>query len=84
MPDRYGGQLTKSFSRGQVLAQMCGIGLGIAVLPRPVGDQIGTIRRLELSEEPPHREMWMGYHRDLRRLHRLRAFVDIVIKHLAN
>jgi DNA-binding transcriptional LysR family regulator len=67
-----------------VQAQMCGIGLGIAVLPRPVGDQIGTIRRLELSEEPPHREMWMGYHRDLRRLHRLRAFVDIVIKHLAN
>jgi hypothetical protein len=26
----------------------------------------------------------MGYHRDLRRLHRLRAFVDIVVKHLDN
>lgn len=67
-----------------VQAQICGSGLGIAVLPRPVGDQIGTIRRLDLGEDPPQREIWMGYHRDLRRLHRLRAFVDLTIKHLAN
>lgn len=67
-----------------VQAQMCGLGLGIAVLPQPVGDQVGTIRRLDLGEDPPHREIWMGYHRDLRRLHRLRAFVDLAIKHLAN
>jgi DNA-binding transcriptional LysR family regulator len=66
-----------------VQAQMCGGGLGIAVLPRPVGNQTASLRRLDLSEEPPHREIWMGYHRDLRRLHRLRAFVDLVIKHLA-
>ncbi|HVJ34089.1 MAG TPA: LysR family transcriptional regulator [Terriglobia bacterium] len=67
-----------------VQAQMCGMGLGIAVLPRPVGDQIIGIRRLDLAEDPPHREIWMGYHRDLRRLHRLRAFVDLAVKHLAN
>ncbi|WP_338805524.1 LysR family transcriptional regulator [Pseudomonas chlororaphis] len=67
-----------------VQAQMCARGLGIAVLPRPVGDQIKAIRRLDLTEDPPHREIWMGYHRDLRRLHRLRAFVDIAIKHLAS
>ncbi|RFU44994.1 LysR family transcriptional regulator [Paraburkholderia sp. DHOC27] len=67
-----------------VQAQMCGQGLGIAVLPRPVGDQISTIRRLELSEDPPRRDIWMGYHRDLRRLHRLRAFVDLVVEHLAD
>lgn len=66
-----------------VQAQMCGKGMGIAVLPRPVGDQLGTIRRLDLGDEPPYRDIWMGYHRDLRRLHRLRAFVDLVIKHLA-
>ena len=65
-----------------VQAQMCGAGLGIAVLPRPVGDQLGSIRRLDLSEAPPHRDIWMGYHRDLRRLHRLRAFVDLALKHL--
>ncbi|CAB3787059.1 LysR family transcriptional regulator [Paraburkholderia fynbosensis] len=67
-----------------VQAQMCGRGLGIAVLPRPVGDQLGTIRRLDLSDEPPSREIWMGYHRDLRRLHRLRAFVELAVKHLAD
>lgn len=67
-----------------VQAQMCGQGLGIAVLPRPVGDQIGSIRRLDLREDPPQREIWMGYHRDLRRLHRLRAFVDLTVQHLAN
>lgn len=66
-----------------VQAQMCGHGVGIAVLPRPVGDQNSTIRRLDLSEEPPYREIWMGYHRDLRRLQRLRAFVDLAIAHLA-
>lgn len=66
-----------------VQAQMCARGLGIAVLPLPVGNQTASIRRLELSEDPPHREIWMGYHRDLRRLHRLRTFVDLVIKRLA-
>ncbi|MBW0448480.1 LysR family transcriptional regulator [Paraburkholderia phenoliruptrix] len=67
-----------------VQAQMCGRGLGIAVLPRPVGDQLPTVRRLDLRDEPPHRDIWMGYHRDLRRLGRLRAFVDLAIKHVAN
>lgn len=67
-----------------VKAQMCSMGMGIAVLPRPLGDQTAGIRRLELHAEPPHREIWMGYHRDLRRLNRLRAFVDLTISHLAN
>lgn len=67
-----------------IKAQMCAMGMGIAVLPRPLGDQINGIRRLELGVEPPHREIWMGYHRDLRRLNRLRAFVDLAVKHLAN
>lgn len=67
-----------------VQAQMCGKGMGIAVLPRPVGDQLATIRRLDLSDEPPGREIWMGYHRDLRRLHRLRAFAQLAVKHLAD
>jgi molybdate transport repressor ModE-like protein len=63
-----------------VQAQMCARGIGIAVLPRPVGDQTAGIRRLDLGEDPPSREIWMGYHRDLRRLQRLRAFVDIATR----
>lgn len=67
-----------------VQAQMCGKGVGIAVLPRPVGDQNSAIRRLDLGDDPPPREIWMGYHRDLRRLQRLRAFVDLAVRHLAD
>jgi DNA-binding transcriptional LysR family regulator len=76
------GMVLRSNNRN-VQAQMCGTGMGIAVLPRPVGDQISRIRRLELGDEPPGRNIWMGYHRDLRRLHRLRAFVDLAVRHLA-
>lgn len=61
-----------------VQAHICGKGVGIAVLPRVVGDQLGSLRRLELPSEPPSREIWLGYHRDLRHLHRLRAFIDTV------
>jgi DNA-binding transcriptional LysR family regulator len=77
------GVVLRSNNRN-VQAQMCGRGVGIAVLPRPVGDQIHNIRRLDLGEDPPQREIWMGYHRDLKRLHRLRAFVDLAVKQLAN
>ena len=65
-----------------VQARMCRQGVGIAVLPRAVGDQIPGIRRLELPKQPPAREVWMGYHRDLRRLQRLRAFISAITDHL--
>jgi DNA-binding transcriptional LysR family regulator len=64
-------------------ALMCARGVGIAVLPRPVGDQIAAVRRVELPHAPPTRDIWMGYHRDNRRLGRLRAFVDLAVEHLA-
>lgn len=67
-----------------VQGRMCKEGVGIAVLPRVVGDQIPGIRRLELQTRPPGRDIWMGYHRDLRRLERLRAFISTVSHHLAN
>lgn len=62
---------------------MCGEGVGIAVLPRPLATKNPRIRRLVLLEDPPHRVISMGYHRDLWRLQRLRAFVDAVVKHVA-
>ncbi len=66
-----------------VQAHLCRKGVGIAVLPRPVGDGIAGLRRLDLDEAPPSREIWMGYHRDLKQLHRLRAFLDLAAKHLS-
>lgn len=65
-----------------VQGRMCRQGVGIAVLPRVVGNQISGIRRLELPTSPPARDIWMGYHRDLRRLQRLRAFISTVSNYL--
>lgn len=51
-----------------VQGRMSRQGVGITVLPRMVGDQIAGIRRLELPASPPARDIWMGYHQDLRLL----------------
>lgn len=65
-----------------VQARMCRQGIGIAVLPLAVGNQTPGLRLLKLPSEPPARDIWMGYHRDLRHLQRLRAFIEVVDDHL--
>lgn len=65
-----------------VQARLCRQGIGIAVLPRAVGDQVPGLRRLDLPAQPPSRDIWMGYHRDLKHLQRLRAFIQTVEAHL--
>ena len=67
-----------------VQARMCVNGAGIAVLPRPLGDAIENLQRIDLGEEPPVRDTWVGHHRDMRRLARLRALLDMVVARLAN
>jgi DNA-binding transcriptional LysR family regulator len=67
-----------------VQAQMCRRGVGIAVLPRPLGDATEGLQRIDLGEDPPMRETWIGYHRDMRRLARLRALLDLVVARLAD
>lgn len=69
---------SRSNSR-EVQAQLCALGVGLAVLPRPLGDTADGLQRIELEEDPPSRTQWMGYHRDLRRLPRLRALADLLI-----
>ena len=72
-----------SNNRG-VQARMCVEGSGIAVLPCPLGDATPELRRIDLGEAPPGRDVWLGYHRDLRRVARLRALLDETIEALAN
>jgi DNA-binding transcriptional LysR family regulator len=67
-----------------VQARMCAEGIGVAVLPIPLGDRTRGIERIDLGAEPPGRDTWVGYHRDLRRLARLRALLDLVIARLAD
>ena len=67
-----------------VQGQMCALGVGAAVLPRPLGDSVPGIGRVHLGEEPPGRDTWVGYHRDMRRLARLRALLGLLIERLAS
>ncbi|APG05565.1 LysR family transcriptional regulator [Luteibacter rhizovicinus DSM 16549] len=60
-----------------VQAQMCVRGVGVAVLPRPVGDALAGLQRIDTSNSPPSREVWVGYHQDLRHMDRLRAMLDL-------
>ncbi|CAM5762864.1 transcriptional regulator [Labrys miyagiensis] len=68
----------------EVQAELCRQGAGLAVLPRPLGDRMGGIIPVDLGDAPPGRDTYLGYHRDLRRLTRLRAMLDLVIARLAN
>ncbi|AKU95537.1 Transcriptional regulator, LysR family [Labilithrix luteola] len=65
-------------------AGMCARGLGLAVLPRAVGEQTPGLRQIDLGEPPPSRDIWMGYHEDLRDVDRLRAMVDLTVKMLGD
>jgi DNA-binding transcriptional LysR family regulator len=64
--------------------RLCSYGAGLAVLPRPLGDAIPSIAALDLDEQPPGRDTFVGYHRDLRRLARMRELLSLVIEKLAN
>lgn len=58
-----------------IQADSCVRGVGLAVLPVMIGDAL-PLRRLEA--DAPGRDIWLGYHEDLRRLRRLRSLVDFL------
>ncbi|AKT42961.1 LysR family transcriptional regulator [Chondromyces crocatus] len=66
-----------------VQAALCEAGGGIAVLPRTLGDGRRSLRRLDLGEPPPGRDIWAGYHADMRRSPKLRALLDFLGAELA-
>ena len=68
----------------EVQAHLCAGGAGLAVLPRPLGDAISGIVALTLDDPPPGRDTFVGYHRDLRRLNRMRELLGMIIDRLAN
>jgi DNA-binding transcriptional LysR family regulator len=68
---------TFSSTSRSVQAMMCLRGMGLAVLPRPLGDATAGLLRIDSNESPPSRDIWVGYHQDLKRMDRLRALIDI-------
>lgn len=66
----------------QVQANYCATSKALAVLPTALGDCIPGLKRFITNESPPKRDVWIGYHSDLRSLSRLRAFIDFVVEQL--
>jgi DNA-binding transcriptional LysR family regulator len=64
-------------------AQLCSLGAGLAVLPRPLGDVTPNIAAFDLDDPPPGRDTFVGYHRDLRRLARMRELLGLIVERLA-
>ncbi len=54
-------------------------GAGIAVLPDRLAQHMPGLVRIETEPLPPARDVWVGYHGDLRRLRRLRVVLDAVL-----
>lgn len=83
--DRYPrGRAAFRSNNRHIQAVACAAGVGIAVLPCLLGDSHPGLRRVQLDSRPPGRDVWLGYHRDLRRLPRLRALVDLLIERLGD
>lgn len=59
-------------------ARMCAQGIGVAVLPTALGDSFAELKRINLGEPPPSRDTWLGYHKDLKRLNRLRSLLELL------
>jgi DNA-binding transcriptional LysR family regulator len=85
--------LTRTFPKARIAArsnsrdvqaQLCALGVGLAVLPVPLGEATMGIEKLALATDPPSRDNWLGFHRDLRHLPRLRAFVDLLAARLSS
>ena len=57
------------------LASMAAAGLGLACLPRLIGDGTPALERLEAPVAPPDRRLWLGVHRDVRNQARVRAAI---------
>jgi DNA-binding transcriptional LysR family regulator len=77
-------QIVSRSNNRDVQARLCMQGVGLAVLPRPVGDGLPGVDRIEFGDAPPGRDTWVGYHRDLKRQARLRALLDLVIERLGD
>jgi len=64
-------------------ARLCAAGVGVAVLPCLLADRIDGLQRIVTDTAPPGRDVWGGYHKDLRRVPRLRALLDATIATLS-
>jgi DNA-binding transcriptional LysR family regulator len=66
------------------MATMASAGIGIACLPRIVGDKTSSLRLLATPTRVPERKLWLGAHRDVRRITRVKATIAFVANAFGN
>jgi len=57
----------------EAMATLAAAGVGLACLPRLLGDRISCLRLLRTPTPGPERALWLGVHRDTRSVPRVRA-----------
>lgn len=72
-----GRVVVRANEREQMLA-MVSAGVGIALLPRFLGDRAPGVRLVPVPTEGPVRALWLGVHRDVRTLPRVQATVGFL------
>jgi DNA-binding transcriptional LysR family regulator len=65
-----------------VQARAAEAGAGLVILPRCIGDAMPLLRRLRPPSPVPGREVWLGFHRDMRETPRIRAVVGFIADEL--
>ncbi len=65
------------------LATMALAGVGLACLPRALGDAMPGLKRLRPALAAPERTLWMGVHRSVRTIPRVRATLAFVAERFA-
>ena len=65
------------------MARMAASGIGIACLPRLLGDATPGLELLATPSPHPKRKLWLGVHRASRTIPRIRVTLDFLVEHLA-
>jgi DNA-binding transcriptional LysR family regulator len=60
------------------MATLAAAGIGIACLPRFLGDATPGLRALSTPTPPPERALWLGVHRAARSTPRIRVTLDFL------
>jgi DNA-binding transcriptional LysR family regulator len=66
------------------MASMAEAGLGIACLPRCMGDGLPSLRKLETPLPSPTRQLWMGVHQAARTTPRIRVALGFIRESLGS
>ena len=62
----------------EAMATLASAGIGMACLPRLIGDRVPRLRLLRVPTPAPERPLWLGVHREVRSLPRVRATVKFL------